>query len=1249
MPTKLIAFHLPQFHPIPENNAWWGEGFTEWTNVTRAKPLFPGHHQPQLPSDLGFYDLRLPEAREAQAALAREYGIHGFCYYHYWFNGRRLLERPVEEILASGKPDFPFCLCWANENWTRRWDGAEQEVLIGQNYNDDDDRNHIQYLINAFQDPRYIRIDGRPLILIYRARHLPNPKRTTDIWRSEARKAGIGEIYICRVENFFNERDDPHALGFDASVDFQPDWKAMTEEHPSVTLPDGHVVVDYDVLVDAQLARPEVPHQRFPGVTPSWDNSARRKKGAFIIADSSPESYEYWLEETIRRQSDKPDSEQIVFINAWNEWAEGNHLEPDQKFGRGYLEATRRAAEKASQPLGIKAPPLNDPLACDHYVTRSSYGRWLAKRALGKQDAFWHDERLNNAAAPQIHVVVDGTKCSDEDLTRSLRSLSEQLYENWRLDVISTKPAPQVNSSRLAWYTVPPEHAATAIAQLVQRAEAPWHAVLHGGDALIPEALLFVAQSLISDPDYKLIFTDGDQFSEDGAPQHPWLAPGVNPDWIRSSLRIDGLVVGTSDILLAALADIGNAGTGALSLAATLRALDQVPESKVRHLSFIAMHRGGDHASQPLQIRAGLLQAHLTRQNMAADIRHGLLDNTCRVVYSYPAVMPQVAILIPEIANPDDLLHTVESVLSQTPTLPFALLLPLAPSTPNDVRECLLQLANLGSSNLRIVEIGDGSASAAVNQLARATDADLLLILKAGLMPVDTEWLDNLARHALRPEVGAVGARIVTTDGAIHTAFLRVGQMGSVASPHVGVSVNYAGHGGELLLDQNCSAVSRDCMMIRRSTFISQGGFADRRYPDVHADVDFCLRLGTQQLSVVWTPYSTLASPQPAPAPKAAPPKNTDDRLLDDWRKSIPNDPYFNNQFTRYENSPTLEPNPFLSSNPTPWRPAPRILVHPADFRGCGEMRIATPLRTLARHHLIQGGGGARFLTQWELASLAPDTVVFQRPYTDTALAWLSAYRRHSDSFLVYELDDLITRLPAENAGRLDLPHDIEARVEKGMGICDRLVVSTAPLADAYRRYAREVVVMPNLLDNAVWDALQPARYDGPRLRIGWAGSSSHTGDLVMMEEVLRTLSNEVDWIFLGYCPDRLRPFVREFHPPAPIDEYPAALAKMGLDIAIAPLAANAFNEAKSNLKLLEYGALGYPVVCSNVLPYQGDLPAIRVANTSQQWIKALRSLISDSAMRASMGESLRAKVRSEWMIDSRAREWLNAWTRTTQ
>jgi lipopolysaccharide biosynthesis protein len=356
---RFLAFYLPQFHPIPENDRWWTPGFTEWTNVVQAKPLFRGHHQPHLPADLGFYDLRLPETRQAQAALARAHRISGFCYYHYWFEGKRLLERPFEETLASGEPDFPFCLCWANENWTRRWNGKDQEVLLRQTYSGEDDLCHIRWLATAFCDPRYLRVGDRPLLLVYRASNLPDPRRTADVWRAEAVRLGCAEPYLCAVQSFPSDRRDPTTFGFDAAVQFAPDFSDLkprsdrarrtTRRYLKPASPyRANRVLDYLEVVERAGQAPDVSYKRYPCLTPGFDNSPRRVQGgATILTNSSPQRYERWLREVIDRFQPYSSQENLVFVNAWNEWAEGNHLEPSQRWGNRYLEAHRSAVDRA--------------------------------------------------------------------------------------------------------------------------------------------------------------------------------------------------------------------------------------------------------------------------------------------------------------------------------------------------------------------------------------------------------------------------------------------------------------------------------------------------------------------------------------------------------------------------------------------------------------------------------------------------------------------------------------------------------------------------------------------------------------------------------------------------------------------------------------------------------------------------------------------------------------------------------------
>lgn len=362
-----IAIYLPQYHPFKENNEWWGEGFTEWNNVVKGKPRFKGHYQPHLPADLGFYDLRLPEVREKQVAMAKEYGIYGFCYYHYWFNGKLLMERPLNEILESGKPDFPFCMCWANENWSRRWDGGDQHILIAQNYSEQDDIEHIRYLLPIFRDERYIKVDGKPLFIVYKPDEFPNIQRTIQIWREEAKKEGI-DLYLCAFERVIGmTAEEECAVGFDAAIEFQPLSKALKkyslkyhrpnifervinkiqkiycqiQNKERIRKKDNHV--DYEIFIDMDL---QMTHdcKCYPGVSPSWDNSSRRTKiWATIFKASTPELFYKWCAKKIEQFKPFSEEENFLFINAWNEWAEGNHLEPDQKWGKQYLEAFKRA------------------------------------------------------------------------------------------------------------------------------------------------------------------------------------------------------------------------------------------------------------------------------------------------------------------------------------------------------------------------------------------------------------------------------------------------------------------------------------------------------------------------------------------------------------------------------------------------------------------------------------------------------------------------------------------------------------------------------------------------------------------------------------------------------------------------------------------------------------------------------------------------------------------------------------------
>lgn len=360
--VKKLAFYLPQFHPIPENDEWWGEGFTEWTNVSRAKPFFPGHWQPRRPGPMGFYDLRVPATMNKQFELARRYGLDGFCFYYYWFNGKKLLEKPLEMLMAGETDPFPFCICWVNETWTRSWDGMSGEVLVEANQSLEGTKAFIRDSEAILKHEQYIRVDGKPVLLVYCPQKLEDPLASVQDWREFARACGIGELHLCAVQSF--AFDDPLPLGFDAAVEFPPHcvWnkhegltycRDSTDEEKQALGTDPEftgVLRDYRFFAECAMKRPQEPYLLYRSCMLAWDNTARRMESGHVYMNFTTDLYTRWLATIIDKAYRDPKdshSESLVFINAWNEWAEGCTLEPDQHFGHALLRATQTATVQA--------------------------------------------------------------------------------------------------------------------------------------------------------------------------------------------------------------------------------------------------------------------------------------------------------------------------------------------------------------------------------------------------------------------------------------------------------------------------------------------------------------------------------------------------------------------------------------------------------------------------------------------------------------------------------------------------------------------------------------------------------------------------------------------------------------------------------------------------------------------------------------------------------------------------------------
>lgn len=381
MNPRILAFYLPQYYPIPENDEWWGKGFTEWTNVAKAKPLFRGHYQPRIPADLGFYDLRLQEVREAQAAMARDAGVEGFCYYHYWFgNGRQLLERPFNEVLNSGKPDYPFCLCWANHDWTNKtWKKGSSlktdSIIMKMEYSIDDDIRHFKHLLPAFRDKRYITVDGKPLFGIWAPNSIPDLRGFIQRWRGLALENGLPGLHLVGyTANATGRSIRGNRLSLWATDKAAEHYQALLDQGLDAVISSGlsrgqamcqgrmkmlayflskHTILpinnrtDYKKTMENYYVEEDRWENVYPTLMPQWDRTPRAGIKTNPLTNSTPEKFEKTIDTALSLIKDKQPEHQILFLKSWNEWGEGNYVEPDLKYGHGYLDAIRNAINKA--------------------------------------------------------------------------------------------------------------------------------------------------------------------------------------------------------------------------------------------------------------------------------------------------------------------------------------------------------------------------------------------------------------------------------------------------------------------------------------------------------------------------------------------------------------------------------------------------------------------------------------------------------------------------------------------------------------------------------------------------------------------------------------------------------------------------------------------------------------------------------------------------------------------------------------
>jgi len=870
-----------------------------------------------------------------------------------------------------------------------------------------------------------------------------------------------------------------------------------------------------------------------------------------------------------------------------------------------------------------------------------SLSTWLQARRPSEVQQRLIDQRLASyAGGPQVAVILVDEQGDDAALERSLASLaSTSLYQ--KVTAVALRPADSpVATSGCHRVELLSTGVAATLNGALDEVVADWFVVAKVGVEFTPSGLLICALDLLEAPDECLAIYADEAIRLDDDGYGLALRPDLNLDMLLSfPAGLSRHWLFRRQALLARNGFVGQA----FELEYQLRLIHELGFGCIGHVAeplLISSAQRLEDEPAERQVIEQHLQARGYHQAQVSTRLAGRYD----LNYAHTQ-QASVSILVEIMGSLAAVQRCVDSVLEHTTQTPYELLLLQAVDDP-EVLGWLSAVEQMDTEQIRVIRAQPGlSRSAWRNQAAMQARGDFLLWLDDSAGVLSDDWLPQLFNHALRPEVGAVSGKLLAADGKVQHGGLVLGLCGPVGRVFEGLSHDDAGYMQRLQIDQNHSALAGECLMLRRELFVEAGGFDESAELTRWAEVDLCLRLQQAGYLNVWTPRVALLVDMPA---QPVQPSAADaDALYARWLPRLARDPAYNPGFSLVQPGGFKLADPALAWRPlSSWKPLPTVLAHPADQFGCGHYRVMQPFTALQQEGLVDGALSMGLMHVTDLERYEPDAIVLQRQIGDQRIEAMRRMHTFSRAFKVYELDDYLPNLPIKNAHRENMPKDILRSLRRGLSYVDRFVVSTEPLADALSGLHADIRVVQNRLPVSWWQGLQGSRRISTKPRVGWAGGSSHTGDLEMIADVVKELANEVEWVFFGMCPDKLRPYVHEFHAGVAITHYPALLASLNLDIALAPVEQNLFNECKSNLRLLEYGACGFPVICSDIRCYQGDgLPVTRVKNRFRDWVDAIRMHLSDLDATARQGDELQALVRRDWMLEGDNLEsWRRAW-----
>lgn len=903
------------------------------------------------------------------------------------------------------------------------------------------------------------------------------------------------------------------------------------------------------------------------------------------------------------------------------------------------------------------------------------YPLWVSKHSLEPIHAQVHAERMMAWQQRPHFLLLMPVRQQDMGLLAStIDAFQQQLYQGWQLIVLSDQPSPNEifdQSDVLGWLQLDSvEDEQTLVAgcnAVIENIASDWVALLPPGTSLEPNALLCLGDYAQLHPEWRAIYSDHDFLGTTGQRQDPWFKPDINLDYLRSMDYVGAAVW----FQTAALHAAGGFAPfpGALHYDALLRVLDQNGGTPaIGHIAEPLVHLPlalDEHPLAPAS-RQVAVESHLARHQLPAQVEQGLLPGTLRVVYPLTHT-PKVSIVIPNRDSVWYLRPCLETLFEKTDYPDYEVVIVDNQSDDPDTLAYYEELLAQRPEQVRVVHYDQPfNFSAQCNLGVEAARGELILLLNNDTEIVQANWLSRMVAHGLREDVGVVGARLVYPEtGKIQHAGVILGLDSLASHGFVNLDMKDPGYLNRLQVEQNYSAVTAACLLVAKSLYLQVAGLDEKDAPVLFNDVDFCLKVRELGKLIVWTPYVTLVHHeskslltelQEIKRRAAVVDRDvaTAQALHSRWRQWLREDPAYNRHLALNTNKAFHVENELVVDWDTQFHDRQRVLAFP-PAGGVGEYRFTAPLKGLTHAARIQSTivqtrryHEWRYPTLPELNRLDPDVLMQQVDYSPAFLEWQELYRKQRPDMLsVMMIDDLITQMPEDNPNYRRVPRNGRQRLRKLFEYADRVIVSTQPLYDFVKELSDEVRLVPNSLRDDLWAHLSSQRRVGKKPRVGWAGAQQHKGDLAIISEAVKQTAHEVEWVFFGMCPDDIRPYVAEYHQfEVGVEAYPAKLASLNLDLAVAPLQQHPFNEAKSNLRLLEYGVLGLPVVCTDIYPYRSDdAPVTRVANETAAWVEAIRARVHDLDATAREGDVLRQWVRQRYLQSHHLDAWFKALT----